>query len=114
MTGAVTVRTTGVRAMVRRAAVALLTAPIRVYQLVVSPLLGPRCRFYPSCSSYAVTALRRHGPVRGTGLALWRLLRCHPWHPGGNDPVPPTTPTHRSASVPSAEPTTRAPHGAGT
>jgi len=73
----------------RRVLVSLLTAPIRVYQLFISPLLGPRCRFYPSCSSYAIEAVRTRGPARGTALALWRLLRCHPWNPGGIDPVPP-------------------------
>ena len=67
----------------------LLVLPIRAYQLLVSPMLGQRCRFYPSCSAYAVEALRTHGPIRGLGLAGWRLLRCHPWNPGGLDPVPP-------------------------
>lgn len=66
----------------------LLVAPIRAYQLLVSPLLGPRCRFYPSCSAYAVEALTVRGPLVGLGLAAWRLLRCHPWNPGGPDPVP--------------------------
>jgi putative membrane protein insertion efficiency factor len=61
---------------------------IRVYQLTLSPLLGPRCRFYPSCSQYALEALRAHGALRGCALALRRLLRCHPWHAGGYDPVP--------------------------
>ncbi|MDQ1627876.1 MAG: uncharacterized protein QOI54_1620 [Actinomycetota bacterium] len=73
----------------------LLVLPIRVYQLLVSPLLGPRCRFYPSCSAYAVEALTRHGGGRGTYLAVRRLLRCHPWNPGGVDPVPPS----RAATV---------------
>lgn len=82
---------TGARAaaVLRRATILAMTAPIRAYQLVISPLLGPRCRFYPSCSTYAVTALQTHGPLRGTALAVWRLLRCHPWNPGGPDPVPP-------------------------
>jgi uncharacterized protein len=62
---------------------------IRLYQYSVSPLLGPRCRFYPSCSHYAHEALLRFGLIRGGALALRRLLRCHPWHPGGFDPVPP-------------------------
>ena len=53
-----------------------------------SPLLGPRCRFYPSCSQYALEAVRTHGSLRGSSLALRRLLRCHPWHAGGYDPVP--------------------------
>jgi uncharacterized protein len=67
----------------------VLVLPIRLYQLLISPLLGPRCRFYPSCSAYAVEALQRHGAVRGSWLALRRLGRCHPWNPGGPDPVPP-------------------------
>lgn len=66
-----------------------LVALVRGYQLFVSPLLGPRCRFYPSCSTYAIQALRRHGPLRGLVLASWRLLRCNPWNRGGIDPVPP-------------------------
>jgi hypothetical protein len=61
---------------------------IRAYQLTLSPLLGPRCRFYPSCSQYALEAVRAHGSLRGCTLALRRLLRCHPWHAGGYDPVP--------------------------
>ena len=61
---------------------------IRGYQLFISPLLGHNCRFYPSCSQYALEALRRHGPVRGSWLAVRRILRCHPWHPGGVDEVP--------------------------
>lgn len=74
---------------VSRAVGALLVALVRVYQRWVSPLLGPRCRFYPSCSAYAVQAVQVHGPLRGTGLAAWRLLRCNPWNPGGVDHVPP-------------------------
>jgi putative membrane protein insertion efficiency factor len=61
---------------------------IRVYQLAISPMLGPRCRFYPSCSCYAHTAIERYGVLRGTWLGLWRIARCHPFHPGGYDPVP--------------------------
>jgi uncharacterized protein len=61
---------------------------VRLYQRLVSPLLPPSCRFYPSCSAYAVTALERHGAVRGSWLTLRRLCRCHPFHPGGLDPVP--------------------------
>lgn len=61
---------------------------VRAYQLLVSPFLPPSCRFHPSCSHYAVEALERHGPIRGTWLAVRRILRCHPWHPGGHDPVP--------------------------
>jgi uncharacterized protein len=61
---------------------------IRVYQWTLSPLLGPSCRFHPSCSYYALEAIQRFGCIQGTGLALKRLSRCHPWHPGGYDPVP--------------------------
>jgi putative membrane protein insertion efficiency factor len=66
----------------------VLHALIRGYQLIVSPWLGPRCRFHPSCSNYALEAIERHGAWRGSGLALRRLGRCHPWNPGGFDPVP--------------------------
>ncbi len=61
---------------------------IRAYQYLISPLLGPSCRFHPSCSDYAAQALRRHGPLAGGLLALWRLLRCNPWGGSGEDPVP--------------------------
>jgi len=67
----------------------ILIAFVKVYQYTISPLLGPRCRYYPSCSNYAVEALREHGAVRGLGLATWRLLRCNPFSNGGYDPVPP-------------------------
>lgn len=66
-----------------------LVVLIRLYQVVLSPLTGPTCRFYPSCSAYAVTALGRHGPLRGGWLMIRRLARCHPWNPGGVDHVPP-------------------------
>jgi uncharacterized protein len=65
-----------------------LVAAIRLYRLLISPLLPPSCRFYPSCSQYALDAIRTHGAARGTWLALARLGRCHPWHPGGVDFVP--------------------------
>ncbi len=61
---------------------------IRSYQWLLSPLLGNHCRFYPSCSQYAVEAIERYGALQGCWLALKRILRCHPWHPGGIDPVP--------------------------
>jgi hypothetical protein len=64
-----------------------LLAVIRFYQRWMSPLLAPRCRFEPTCSGYAYEAVRRHGVLRGLGCALWRLLKCHPFHPGGFDPV---------------------------
>ena len=66
----------------------ILMLLIRAYQLVISPLLGPSCRYYPSCSCYAHTAIERHGALRGTWLAVRRILRCHPFTPGGYDPVP--------------------------
>lgn len=70
----------------------LLIGLIRCYQLLISPILGPRCRYYPSCSQYTIEALRVHGVARGSYLAGRRLLRCHPWHAGGFDPVPPRAP----------------------
>jgi putative membrane protein insertion efficiency factor len=66
----------------------LLIALIRAYQRFISPYLPPSCRFYPSCSQYALEAVGKYGVVRGVWLALRRLLRCHPFHPGGFDPVP--------------------------
>jgi hypothetical protein len=67
-----------------RALLALLAA----YRYLLSPMLGRNCRFFPSCSEYATEALERHGALRGSWLALKRVARCHPWHPGGYDPVP--------------------------
>ena len=67
---------------------ALLRALIMAYRYALSPWLGAHCRFYPSCSAYALEAIEVHGSLRGTLLAVWRLARCHPWHPGGFDPVP--------------------------
>jgi len=72
-----------VRHLVRAVAV----APIRAYQRVISPALGPRCRYAPSCSDYAVDAIREHGVARGIVLAAWRLVRCNPFSRGGLDPV---------------------------
>ena len=69
----------------RRAVAALL----RLYQRVISPLYPPSCRFYPSCSQYALVAVERHGVLHGSALAGWRLLRCNPWNVGGVDDVPP-------------------------
>jgi putative membrane protein insertion efficiency factor len=67
----------------------MLSLPIVAYRRWVSPALPARCRFYPSCSAYALQAIATHGPLRGLRLAVWRILRCHPFHPGGYDPVPP-------------------------
>ncbi|HEX22893.1 MAG TPA: membrane protein insertion efficiency factor YidD [Chromatiales bacterium] len=66
----------------------LLILLIQVYRYLLSPLLGPHCRYHPSCSSYAQMALERHGVMRGGSMAVKRLCRCHPWHEGGFDPVP--------------------------
>jgi putative membrane protein insertion efficiency factor len=71
------------------AAAWLLTGLISGYRKLISPMLGANCRFYPSCSAYAQEAIRVHGAGRGTWLAARRLSRCHPFHPGGLDPVPP-------------------------
>lgn len=65
----------------------IAVAALRVYKIVVSPLLPPACRFYPSCSEYAAQAFEKHGLLRGGAMAVSRLARCHPWHPGGFDPV---------------------------
>lgn len=65
-----------------------LVLAVRGYQVAISPLLPPSCRYYPTCSHYAVEALERYGPWRGSWLALRRILRCHPFRPGGFDPVP--------------------------
>ena len=67
----------------------VLIALIRVYQRLISPLLGPHCRFTPTCSSYGIEALRRFGVIKGSWLTVKRVLKCHPLHPGGDDPVPP-------------------------
>jgi len=66
----------------------LLSFLVTGYRYSLSPMLGMHCRFHPSCSAYALEALKRHGAVRGGWLALRRIARCHPWHPGGHDPVP--------------------------
>jgi uncharacterized protein len=69
---------------------------IRAYQLLVAPVVAPSCRYHPSCSHYAAEAVLRHGPWRGSLLAVRRLLRCHPWGGSGYDPVPPSRPTLRA------------------
>ena len=69
----------------KRFLAAILTAPIRAYQRWISPAFAPRCRYYPTCSAYAVQSIRELGPVRGSILAAWRLLRCNPWSHGGVD-----------------------------
>ena len=69
----------------------LLTAVLRAYRYAVSPMLGPRCRFTPSCSEYALEAIETHGAIHGSWLTLRRVARCHPFNAGGYDPVPPRT-----------------------
>ena len=66
----------------------LLIQPIRFYQRYISPLTPPTCRFTPTCSNYAIQAIRKHGPFKGLALAVWRILRCNPWGGSGYDPVP--------------------------
>ena len=69
-----------------RLVIAIVIAAIRIYQLTLSPLLGPACRFEPSCSRYMVESLRKYGLIRGLAKGLRRVSRCHPWDPGGYDP----------------------------
>jgi uncharacterized protein len=78
------------------AAATLLVGAVRAYQYTLRPFIGAHCRFEPSCSCYAIEALRAHGAGRGAALAAWRVLRCNPWTPGGYDPVPAAIPTHQS------------------
>ena len=68
--------------------VSVLVLLVRGYQLLISPLLGPRCRFYPTCSQYAKEAIEKYGALKGGRLAVWRILRCNPFTRGGYDPVP--------------------------
>lgn len=85
----------------RAAIIGGLTAAIRAYRYIISPMLGPTCRFYPSCSCYAEEALQQHGAIRGSYLTVRRLMRCHPWHEGGYDPVPQLdNTTHNTKPVP--------------
>ncbi|HEY2320785.1 MAG TPA: membrane protein insertion efficiency factor YidD [Solirubrobacteraceae bacterium] len=80
----------------------LFVLPIRAYQLLLSPLAGDRCKYYPSCSEYAAQAISRYGILRGLVLAWWRLLRCNPWSHGGFDPVEEQRLFKPRATVPSA------------
>lgn len=74
--------------LIRSVLVTILILPVRFYQKFISPLTPPSCRFTPTCSQYAVEALRKHGPVKGLWLAIRRILRCHSWGGSGYDPVP--------------------------
>lgn len=73
----------------------VLKALVLFYRKFVSPLKPPTCRFYPTCSAYALEALEKHGALRGSVLAVKRIVKCHPFHPGGFDPVPPAVPRKR-------------------
>lgn len=88
--------------VVLRSPATLLLLLLRGYQRFISPMTPPTCKFYPSCSQYAVIAVQRHGAIRGTRLAVWRLLRCNPWNLGGVDDVPPARSAHRHAHVAAA------------
>ena len=77
----------------------MLMVPIRLYQKLISPLLGPHCRFHPSCSNYCIEALKEHGMVRGLWLGVKRICKCHPLHPGGFDPVPPSKKEHSEKKI---------------
>jgi putative membrane protein insertion efficiency factor len=85
---------------VKRALIAITLAPIRVYQRLISPVLPRRCKYEPTCSAYAVEAIRELGPVRGMIVAAWRLLRCNPFSHGGYDPVEARTLFRRRRGVP--------------
>jgi putative membrane protein insertion efficiency factor len=77
----------------------LLRFLLRAYQLTISPMMTPSCRFHPSCSNYALEALQIHGAAKGSLLALKRVCRCHPWNEGGVDPVPPAGKTNSSTTA---------------
>mgnify|MGYP005717160963 FL=1 len=66
----------------------LLVIPIKLYQIIISPILGPNCRYHPTCSQYSIEAINKHGPFKGTWLAIKRISSCHPWGGSGHDPVP--------------------------
>ncbi|MBE0464531.1 membrane protein insertion efficiency factor YidD [Halomonas sp. FME20] len=74
--------------ILRQLIISLMVGAVRTYQYVISPLLGPRCRFWPSCSSYTIEAIQVHGPLKGGWMAIKRIIKCHPGNPGGMDPVP--------------------------
>ena len=74
--------------LIRRAVVGVMLIPIYIYKVCISPYTPPSCRFVPTCSQYAIEALRKHGPLKGSWLAIRRILRCHPWGGSGYDPVP--------------------------
>jgi putative membrane protein insertion efficiency factor len=79
-------RRADVQRVVLRIPAQLLIATVRLYQWLISPLLGRGCRFEPSCSAYFIESVRKYGAIRGTGRGVWRICRCNPWNPGGHDP----------------------------
>jgi uncharacterized protein len=81
----------------------ILLGLIRGYRLFLSPLWPPTCRFTPTCSQYALDAINRHGVLKGSGLSVTRICRCHPWHPGGYDPVPPAESPPMTAPIDNPE-----------
>ena len=90
---------------IQRVIAAPLIGAIVVYQRLISPMTPPSCRYYPCCSNYALTAIRRFGPFKGTWLTLKRLGRCHPWTAGGVDHVPPAPDTAQQPDIPDVLPT---------
>jgi hypothetical protein len=90
--------------MIRALVVQVLLLPLRFYKWAISPLLPPMCRFHPSCSVYAMGAIAVHGPIKGTWLAARRVTRCHPFNPGGLDPVPPRDGQSAEAILEKSEP----------
>lgn len=83
--------------IVRNLLIRALKLPIHVYRLAISPMIGPRCRYQPTCSAYALEALERHGPLKGSWLTVRRILRCHPFGGFGYDPVPEPTSRPRNS-----------------
>ena len=78
------------RSLFHRLTLIAIIAPIKLYQLCISPFIGNRCRFHPSCSTYTLEAVAEHGAIKGSILSIKRISRCHPWSDGGYDPVPDT------------------------
>ncbi|MBI0432780.1 membrane protein insertion efficiency factor YidD [Roseomonas sp. KE0001] len=90
-------------------AATVLKGAVRAYQLTLRGVIGSHCRFHPHCSAYAIEALDRHGALRGSWLTARRILRCHPWHPGGYDPVPAVTEPETTSAAPAEAPSSPSP-----